>query len=547
MTHFSRLVASAPLAILSTTDEGRILSWNPAAERIFGYSEEQALGSLVTIVIPERFRRAHEEGMRRMREGGETRLVGNTVEIIAQHANGFEFPAEITLSLHRDGGDTIVGAHIQDISERHAREANLEHLAKHDELTGLLTPRAFLNTLREFLADGEKPGLLIIDLDNFKAINDSLGHPAGDALLQSVAVRLRLNSDPDWRIARMGGDEFAILIPGPCSEGEVGEAADRILEILSGQFRIFEHQFPVGGSVGGAVLDEATEDAETLLLHADLAMFAAKSPGKSRRVFDAEMRSEHAKQRILQADLVGSIENGQWELFFQPQIDLRSGELIGAEALLRWNHPELGLLQPSSFLSILDTHVIAEQLGDWIIEDACRFMSECRTAGLQVTSVACNLFPIQALSQRLSSSVPRFLDLYDLQPSDIEFEVTEQTTLRSDKESLSHLMRLYDAGHKITLDDFGTGYASLTTLQSLPLTGIKIDKRFVADFLTDTPSEAIIAGMIAVADCMKIDVVGEGVETQEQCARLQEMGCYKAQGYLFAKPLTRAQFFAAYR
>jgi len=160
--------------------------------------------------------------MRRMREGGETRLVGNTVEIIAQHANGFEFPAEITLSLHRDGGDTIVGAHIQDISERHAREANLEHLAKHDELTGLLTPRAFLNTLREFLADGEKPGLLIIDLDNFKAINDSLGHPAGDALLQSVAVRLRLNSDPDWRIARMGGDEFAILIPGPCSEGEVG-------------------------------------------------------------------------------------------------------------------------------------------------------------------------------------------------------------------------------------------------------------------------------------------------------------------------------------
>jgi len=316
---------------------------------------------------------------------------------------------------------------------------------------------------------------------------------------------------------------------------------------LSGQFRIFEHQFPVGGSVGGAVLDEATEDAETLLLHADLAMFAAKSPGKSRRVFDAEMRSEHAKQRILQADLVGSIENAQWELFFQPQIDLRSGELIGAEALLRWNHPELGLLQPSSFLSILDTHVIAEQLGDWIIEDACRFMSECRMAGLRVTSVACNLFPIQALSQRLSSSVPRFLDLYNLEPSDIEFEVTEQTTLRSDKESLSHLMRLYDAGHKITLDDFGTGYASLTTLQSLPLTGIKIDKRFVADFLTDTPSEAIIAGMIAVADCMKIDVVGEGVETQEQCARLQEMGCYKAQGYLFAKPLTRAQFFTAYK
>lgn len=546
MTIFSRLVASAPLAILSTNDEGIILSWNSAAERIFGHLKDEAVGSPVTIIIPERFQRAHEEGMRRMRDGGETRLVGNTVEIIGQHASGVEFPAELTLSLHRDRGETIVGAHIQDISERHAREANLEHLAKHDELTGLLTPRAFLNTTREFLANGETPGLLIIDLDNFKAINDSLGHPAGDALLQSIAVRLRLNADPAWRIARMGGDEFAILIPGPCTEEAVGNAADRVLETLSDQFRIFEHQFSVGGSVGGAVVDEVNEDAETLLLHADLAMFAAKKQGKSRRVFDSEMRAEHAQQRILQADLVGSVEKGQWELLFQPQIDIRNAELIGAEALLRWNHPDLGMLRPSSFMGFLDTHVIAQELGDWIIEDACKFIAECRKAGLNLPSVACNLFPIQAQSHRLSSSVPRLLEKYGLQPSDVEFEVTEQTTLRSDKESLSHLMTLYDAGHKITLDDFGTGYASLTTLQSLPLTGIKIDKRFVADFLTDTPSEAIIAGMIAVAECMEIEVVGEGVETEEQRARLQEMGCYKAQGYLFAEPLTRAAFFANY-
>ncbi len=161
--------------------------------------------------------------------------------------------------------------------------------------------------------------------------------------------------------------------------------------------------------------------------------------------------------------------------------------------------------------------------------------------------MACNLFPIQALSENLSSSVPRFLDRYGLEPSDVEFEVTEQTTLKSDRENLSHLMKLYDAGHKITLDDFGTGYASLATLQTLPLTGFKIDRRFVADFLTDTPSEAIIAGMIAVAECMKIEVVAEGVETENQRARLEQMGCNKAQGHLFAKPLTKEDFIAKYR
>ena len=544
---YSLLLDSAPFAVLSTDENGRILTWNPAAESMFGYSLADVIGLPVTLIIPERFHRAHEEGMRRMRQGEEHRLIGNTVEIIAQHATGREFPAELTLSLYQDDGRTTVGAHIQDTSDRHAREANLEHLARHDELTGLLTPRAFLNTVRECLANAGKPGLLVIDLDNFKSINDSLGHLAGDALLQSVAVRFRLNSDPNWRIARMGGDEFAILIPGPCSEEEVGIASDRILKTLEEQFLIFEHQFSLGGSIGAAVVDDDITDAETLLLHADLAMFAAKKSGKARRVFDDAMRSEHARQRILQADLVSSVEKCEWELFFQPQVDIRDCSLIGVEALLRWNHPDLGLLAPASFMNFLETHLIAQELGDWIINEACRFMAECRHAGLTLPSVACNLFPIQALSEKLSSSVPSFLDRYGLEPSDVEFEVTEQTTLKSDKENLSHLMKLYDAGHKITLDDFGTGYASLATLQTLPLTGFKIDRRFVADFLTDTPSEAIIAGMIAVAECMKIEVVAEGVETENQRARLEQMGCNKAQGHLFAKPLTKEDFIAKYR
>ena len=525
------------LAILTANTDGIITSWNFAAERLFGFPRADAIGRSIDIIVPARFQGAHNAGLDRVKQGGKTRLVGKTVEVIACCADGHEVPIELSLSAWPTASGVALGAHAQDISIRRAREAKLQHLAAHDQLTGLLNPHCFRERLNQRIEAKESAAVLSIDLDGFKVVNDTLGHAVGDALLQCLAVRLRSVCRADWEIGRLGGDEFAVLVPGS-GLFDARDAANAVLGSFVEPFRVDGHQLSLTASVGVALTPGHSTDAEEMLALADLAMFRVKRGGGGRyRLFDASMRAELAARRAYSDELCQAQVSGQWELYYQPQVNLADGALTGVEALLRWRHPQWGMLAPAAFMSILETHLAASKVGLWVLEESCRQLSAWRQDGLEVPRVSCNLFGVQVHGRGLFGQVENALEKHNLRPSDLELEITETIALRHDDETLRPLFELVEWGVGVALDDFGTGFASLSTLKRAPLTRLKIDRSFVADVCTDQHSAAVIGGIMSISNTLGIDVIAEGIETLEQEAALLAWGCTQAQGYLYGHPV----------
>ncbi|WP_375428542.1 putative bifunctional diguanylate cyclase/phosphodiesterase [uncultured Sphingomonas sp.] len=535
------------LAILTTDAEGVITSWNGAAERMFGYLRMDAVGRSMDLIIPERFHDAHHAGLERVKRGGETKLVGKTVEVTARRADGEEFPIELSISAWPTPAGVALGAHAQDVSVRHARDAALEHLAAHDQLTGLLNPKAFRERLRQRLDDGRSAAVLAFDLDGFKAVNDSLGHDVGDALLQALAIRLRSATSPDWVIGRLGGDEFAVLLSPEADLFTAREAACALLGAFVGVFHVAGHRLNLAASIGVALVPDHADDADELMMRADLAMFRAKrGGGRGYRLFDGSMRAELAARRAFNEELRQAQISNQWELHYQPQVRLADGALIGAEALLRWRHPQWGVLAPAAFMSVLETHLVAYEVGQWVLDETCRQLAAWRSRGLDVFRISCNLFGAQVHTRGLVTEVEAALARHGLQPADLELEITETIALRHDDETLQPLFALVERGIGIALDDFGTGFASLSTLKRAPLTRLKIDRSFVADVCADRHSAAVIGGILSIGSALDIDVIAEGVETHEQRTALQALGCTQGQGYLYGRPLDGEAFARRY-
>ena len=536
------------LAILTTDAEGLITSWNASAERLFGHARADAIGRSMDLIIPDRFRAAHHAGLERVRRGGATRVVGKTVEVIARRADGTEVPIELSISAWPTRSGPALGAHAQDISERRAREASLEHVAAHDGLTGFLNPKTFRERLVHRLEEDASAAVLAFDLDGFKLVNDTLGHAVGDALLQALAVRLRGVAGADWTIGRLGGDEFAVLLPGAADLFAAREAASTLLGAFASVFHVCGHRLQLSASIGVALAPDHAGDADELMMRADLAMFRAKRGGGGvYRLFDSSMRSEITTRLAFNEELRRAQAAAQWELHYQPQFRLSDGTLTGAEALLRWRHPQLGLLAPATFMPVLDTHLVAYDVGLWVLDESCRRLAAWRAEGFDMPRISCNLFSAQVHTPGLFAEVEAALARHGLAPGDLELEITETVALRHDDATLRPLRMLVDRGVGIALDDFGTGFASLTTLKRASFTRLKIDRGFVADVCDDRHSSAVIGGIVSIGNALGIEVIAEGVETEAQRAALLAHGCPEGQGYLFGRPVAGDAFAQAHR
>ncbi len=538
---FRHIAATSPDAIVCADRNGIIRFWNPTAERLFGYSAVEAVGQPLTLIVPQRHAAGHAAGLRRVAAGGAPTIVGRTVELTALHRDGHELPIELSLSSWQEDGEASFGAIMRDISRRRADAARLFHLAAHDPLTGLPNRTVLFERIEQGIATGEAFHLLVVGLDGFKPVNDTAGHQVGDGVLKDVAARLiGCIADPG-SVARIGGDQFAVLLPARAG-GDPGGTADRIIAALEAPFRLGDGLAHLGGSVGIASVPDHAASAIDLVSAADLAMHQAKREGRRcRRIFHPDLRNHAIARRDQEQDLRHAIDRGEFELFFQPQVRLSDEAVIGAEALIRWNHPDRGLLLPDQFLPAVEQGLLAVEIGTWVLQAACARAVAWRRR-LPGFRMGVNLFGAQFGTGRLADQVRHALRSAGLDPAGLELEVTENVILRHDATMLDALQMLHAEGVGIAFDDFGTGFASLSMLKTYPLTRLKIDRGFVRDILANPVDALIVGAVAAMGTGLDIDVIAEGIEDEAQRAMLHASGCHSGQGYLFGRPMPAAAF-----
>jgi diguanylate cyclase (GGDEF)-like protein len=424
--------------------------------------------------------------------------------------------------------------------------AALEHRAHHDELTGLANRTLFGDRVAVAIAHARRAGthsaVLFLDLDRFKNVNDSLGHSVGNLLLQAVAKRLRGATRAEDTVARLGGDEFVVFLPQVAHPEEAATVAANILDEFEQPFALSGHRLFASPSIGIAVFPQDGQDADALLKNADTAMYRAKARG--RRTFCAYDRSmnDHAHERLaLEGRLHTAIERGELRLYYQPKVHLASGQMTGMEALLRWEHPELGLLEPAEFISLAEDSGLIVPVGEWALHEACRQNQAWADAGLPPLVVAVNLSLRQFQQQQIEDVTARILRATRLDPALLELEVTESLATQDTDAVRATLLDLREMGVRCSIDDFGTGYSGLSQLMQFPIDKLKIDKSFVATIDGDREAPIVVA-VVALARGLGLEVIAEGVETAEQLERLRELGCDEMQGYLFSRPLPPERF-----
>jgi diguanylate cyclase (GGDEF)-like protein len=424
----------------------------------------------------------------------------------------------------------------EDVTERRRVEAQIAHMSRHDALTDLPNRVLFREHMEQSLARvrrGESLAVLCLDLDHFKAINDSLGHAIGDATLRAVADRLRDCVRDTDTVARLGGDEFAVLQAGANQPAHATGLAQRIVEMLGQPFDIAGHQLQIGASVGIAVSPGDGDDPDQLMKNADLALYRAKEDGRNGfRFFELEMDAKMRLRRSLEADLRKALMQGEFELFYQPVVNLRNNKITGLEALLRWRHPERGMVSPAEFIPLAEEIGLIVPLGEWVLRKAC---AEAATWSSAVT-VAVNLSAVQFKSKNLVPTVVSALAASRLSPVRLEVEITESVLMQDNETTLDVLHQLRDLGVRISMDDFGTGYSSLSYLRRFPFDKIKIDQSFVRDLALNGDSLSIVRAVTGLGSSLGMVTTAEGVETAEQLKVLRAEGCTEVQGYVFSPP-----------
>jgi diguanylate cyclase (GGDEF)-like protein len=423
----------------------------------------------------------------------------------------------------------------EDITERRSAEAKISYMAHHDALTRLANRLMFHNELQQAVIRakrGERLAVLCLDLDRFKSVNDTLGHPIGDRLLTVAADRLRQCVRDNDIVARLGGDEFAIVQTGSSEPTDATALAERLIDTISAPYDLDGHQVVVGLSIGIAVAPNDGLDPDQLLRNADIALYRAKADGRGAyRFFEPEMDARMQARRTLELDLRKAIANGEFELFYQPQVDVQTQRVNGFEALIRWRHPQRRMVSPSDFIGVAEDSGLIVSLGAWVLQQAC---TEAATWPRDI-KVAVNLSPVQFNSKNLLPVIVSALAKSGLSPRRLELEITESVLLQDSDATLTMLHQMRDLGLKIAMDDFGTGYSSLSYLRKFPFDKIKIDQSFIRDISGDD-SLAIVRAVIAIGTSLGIVTTAEGVETFEQFEQLKLEGCNEVQGYLFSPP-----------
>jgi diguanylate cyclase (GGDEF)-like protein len=458
-----------------------------------------------------------------------SRALGNYSEDLA---NGRTLA--ISHQLMAEGGWV---ATYEDITARRRAEARISHIAHHDSLTELPNRLFFQERLEEAFARlrryNENFAILCLDLDRFKVINDTLGHTVGDALLKSVAERLRTSVRGTDMVARLGGDEFAIIRLDPRQPSNAEDLAQRIVGLIGAPYDLNGHRIVVSASIGVAVAPRDATSSGQLLRNADIALYRAKELGRGgHRFFEPEMEAQLQVRRRLEVDLRDALEKNEFELFYQPLIDLSTNQVSSCEALIRWQHPDRGTITPAEFIRVAEDIGLIIPLGEWVLKKACQDAASWP----KLPKVSVNLSPIQFTDPHLLRAVMEALEAAALPPSRLELEITESVLLQSDDSTLATLHELRSRGLSIVMDDFGTGYSSLSYLRSFPFDKIKIDRSFISDLSESADSLVIVRSIVTLARSLGITTTAEGVETAEQLSHLRNIGCNEAQGFYFSRP-----------
>jgi diguanylate cyclase (GGDEF)-like protein len=434
----------------------------------------------------------------------------------------------------------------EDITERKRYEEQLQHLATHDDLTGLANRALLQDRLEQSILFAKRSGRLVaallLDLDRFKIINDSLGHSFGDSLLKIIAERLRESVRGADTVARLGGDEFVILLAEVASEEDVGKVAKKILDNITAPFQIGDREITVTASLGISIYPWDGEDEETLIRNADIAMYRAKEEGNSFRLYAPEMNLVVHEVMEMETDLRRALERNELLLHYQPKINLETGTITGAEALLRWKHPVRGMILPGIFIPLAEETGLIQPIGEWVLQHICHQIKSWQAQGLPIVPIAANLSARQFRTDDLGETVRRILQDSGLPPHLLELELTESMIMRDPQSAAATMQQLNTLGVSLALDDFGTGYSSLNYLRRFPVDCLKIDRSFISDVADDPSAAAVATSIIAIAHSLGLQAVAEGVETREQLEFLRECGCDSYQGYYFSAPLGAADF-----
>jgi diguanylate cyclase (GGDEF)-like protein/PAS domain S-box-containing protein len=529
---------ASPLPMWVWEEEAlNILAVNQAAIDHYGYARDEFLRMSVRDIWAADDRAAYEESIRR-------RSAEQILQLQRRHRTkiGRILDVEVTARRFAQSGRMVWLTVVNDITERKRAEDQLKHLAHYDVLTNLPNRVLFYDLLQQVLAQAKRRhwlvGVMFVDLDRFKNVNDTRGHAVGDRLLQLVAERLTQSVRSGDAVGRLGGDEFGVILADLGRPGDAGLVAQKIIDALARPFHLDEHETYVSASIGITLFPSDAEEAGALIMNADAAMYRAKDQGRNNFQYFTREMNERALARVqMEAALRRGIERREFFLHYQPRADLQSRELCGFEALLRWKHPEKGVISPVEFVPVLEDAGLIARVGEWVLRAVCGQIREWQKVGLTVRPVAVNLSARQLVSRDFGPVVERILREEAVDPRLIELEITESSLMSNTEDAARTLEYLSNLGVSISIDDFGTGYSSLSYLKRFPLDALKIDRSFVRDLTTDNEDATITRAVISMARSLGLKAIAEGVETEGQLAFLIENGCDQIQGYYYSRPL----------
>jgi len=528
-----------------TDVKGRILAVNPAFSTVTGYDSAEMIGKNPRILKSGKHSSSfYKKLWLGLKKGGFWQG-----EICNKKKNGDLYTEFLTITgvKKKNGKITHYLSLFNDITKRKQAEETIRHMAYYDPLTDLPNRTLFGDRLKQALAQSQRSkqmlAVLFLDMDRIKVVNDTLGHDIGDKLLKGVARRLKKTLREADTVARLGGDEFMILLPGMEHAEDITKIAEKIMQVLHPPFQVGKHELYMTASIGISVFPFDGKDSETLTKNADAAMYRAKKMGRNNyQIFTPSMEQEVFEQLSMGNNLRRALDIGEFEVHYQPQIDISNGNIVGTEALLRWNHPKFGIIPPSKFIKWAEDTGLIVPIGEWVLRDACRQNKHWQNDGHKVLRVAVNLSARQFKQENLVDMIERVLKETALSPLSLELELTESVLMEDPRAAIEVSHQLRSMGIRFSIDDFGTGYSSLDYLKRLPVNNLKMDQSFVQDLVSNPSDRAIAKAVIALGHGLNLAVIAEGVETELQRDLLKSYECDFMQGFLFSKPVPPAVF-----